>query len=250
MRINKLKDLFVSLVALTALSIHTPSKAYEIYDAGAFLNSPSLSALSLGYLDGVYNDFAGSGVDLSFVNSLDSNGLGQLTWEFTNNTATTLFGVNLFGYLDGEIDSDLNSSFNEYGQFVSVSGVGSADTDPDSWEIDEPGFVFGDIYDNLFLGQLDNSNGVPLGAEDDVSLALGFELGDILAGDTWLLALTISEENIGGLFHGDDHSGTGIYMNGSVTIDRATPVDEPAPFYLFLMGLTGLFLAHRTRPGH
>lgn len=42
-----------------------------------------------------------------------------------------------------------------------------------SWEIDEPGFVFRDIYDNFLLGTLDNAIGSPL--PDDVSMALGWQ---------------------------------------------------------------------------
>ncbi len=225
--------------------LSAPAHAYEIYDAGAFLHSPSVSTGPLGYLDGVFNDFDGSGIDITFTNTLNADGIGSLSWAFSNNTAATLSDVNLFGYLDGEIDPDLNSSFNEFGRLIAVAGSGSGDSAADSWEIDEPGFVFGDIYDNLFLGALDNSNAVPEGSEDDVAMALGFELGDILAGETWTMAINISLDNIGGLFHGDIDGGNGFYINGSVDINRAVPVNEPGSLALLLLGLAGVCLARK-----
>lgn len=244
--IKKWGVLFSSLViGASSGMISPPSQAYVIYDLGAFVHSPSLGNLSLSYLDGVQNDFPGTGVDLSFISNLDADNLGQVSWQFSNNTGSTLQDVSLFGYLDGEIDPDINSSFNEYGQYISVDGAGAGDENPDSWEIDEPGFVFGDIYDNLFNGALDNSNAVGIGSEDDVSLALGFELGDILDGETWELILNISEADIGGLFHGDADSGKGIYLTGAAHINRVISVDEPVPLVLFLIGIFGVFLVRR-----
>ena len=237
----------IGLFLLSAIPFSSPSNAYEVYDVGTYLNSSTLGTQSLGYLDGVYDDFAASGIDLTFVNGLDSNGLGALTWQFTNNTAGTLTDVSLFGFLDGDIDQTVNSYFNEYGEYVSVNGTGSGDAAPDSWEIDEPGYVFGDIYDNLMVGKLDNSNGVPAGAEDDVSLALGFDLGNILAGETWTLSFFVSTENIGGLFHGDADSGTGVYVNGAVSMQQGAAVPEPSTWLAFLLGLTGLSLVQRKR---
>ncbi len=247
MRTLSFKAALASLVLSISVPFIAPANAYEIYDSGAFLNSSTLGANSLGYLDGVLDDFAGSGVDLSFVSSLDSNGYGDLTWQFTNNTSGVLSDVSLFGYVDGEIDEPINSYFNEYGQYISVTGTGSGDIYADSWEIDEPGVVFGDIYNNLFLGALDNTNAVPQGSEEDVSLALGFELGDILAGQTWTMTLSISDIDIGGLYHGDDHSGTGAYINGTVIVDTATTVPEPAGLLLFLASLLGMTLVRRQR---
>lgn len=242
-----IKGHLLSILLLTGILHSGNSFGYLIYDTGAFVNSSSLGTSSLGHLNGVFNDFAGSGIDFDFSMDLDSSGLGEISWLFTNNTGATLSDVTLFGYLDGEIDPDLNSSFNEYGQYVSVDGVGAGDINPDSWEIDEPGFVFGDIYDNLFLGALDNVNAVGLGYEDDVSMALGFQLGDILNGEAWELILNISDFDIGGLYHGDNDSGTGVYFNGTATVDRLPPVsvDEPAPILLFMTGVFAVVLARK-----
>lgn len=245
---KRLSYRFALLLLVSHLGLSAQTYAYEIYDSGAFLHSPSVGADSLGYLDGVFNDFAGSGIDITFTNMLNADGIGSLEWEFSNNTSATLNDVSLFGYVDGEISPDLNSSFNEFGRLIAVGGTGSGDSAPDSWEIDEPGFAFGDIYDNLFLGALDNSNGVPEGSEDDVAVALGFELGDILAGETWTMAINISLVDIGGLFHGDIDSGAGVFINGSVDLVRViNPVDEPGSLPVLLLGLAGIYLAGKRK---
>ena len=74
---------------------------------------------------------------------------------------------NILVFLDIEIDELVNTFFNEFGSVVGAPGAGL------SWEIDEPGYVFGDIYTNFVAGALDGTNGVPSGSPDDVSFALG-----------------------------------------------------------------------------
>lgn len=71
-------------------------------------------------------------------------------------------------FVDHEIDESTNTFFNEFGAAVGSPAAGQ------SWEIDEPGYAFGDIYTNFEAGALDNTNGVPAGSEDDVSMALGW----------------------------------------------------------------------------
>ena len=238
-----LASLFLVITIPFASSAH----AYQIYETGAFLNSSTLGGTSLAYLDSGTNDFLGTGVGLTYSNGLDSNGYGILTWQFTNNTSMTLSDVSLFGFVDAEIVETSNIFFNEYGEYVDITGSGSGDINPDSWEIDEPGFVFGDIYDNLLSGSLDNTNAIPEGSEDDVSLALGFELGDILDGQTWTMTLNISDTDIGGLYHGDDASEAGAYVNGNVVVDPATTVSEPTSKLLLLLGILGISLVRHRR---
>lgn len=221
------------------------ANAIEIYDTGAFLHSSSIGSSSLGHLDGQFDDFAGTGIALGFSKTIDASGFGTLQWSFVNNTGSTLVNTWLFGFLDAEIDPDLNSSYNESGRLVSVNGAGSGDSAADSWEIDEPGFSFGDIYDHLFSGALDNSNAVSAGNENDVALALGFYLGNLLAGDRWLLTLTISPSDIGGLAHFDKNSGIEFFFNGTAVVDRSTSVPEPSVAILMLFSLLSLVLKRR-----
>ena len=239
---------FIGLFLVAALSVFDSvrtAQAVEIYDVGAFLHSPSVGSQSLGFLDGQFNDFSSTGISLGFSKTIDAMGYGKLQWSFANNTGTTLADTWLFGFLDAEIDPDLNSSYNESGRLVGVHGTGSGDEAPDSWEIDEPGFSFGDIFDHLFLGSLDNSNAIPAGQEQDVSLALGFYLGNLFAGDSWLLTLNISPFDIGGLAHFDQHSGTEFFLNGTAVVTRSTSVPEPASTMLVLLGFISLFFKRR-----
>lgn len=238
-----IKFSFFTLCILFGL-VRTAS-AIEIYDTGAFLHSPSIGSSSLGHLDGVYDDFGGSGVQLDFSKNIDAFGYGSLQWSFVNNTGMTLADTWLFGYLDAEIDPDLNSSYNESGRLVSVDGLGSGDTGADSWEIDEPGFLFGDIYEHLFIGALDNTNPISAGNENDLALALGFYLGDLFAGDSWSLILNISASDIGGLAQLDSASGSEFFLNGTAVIKRATSVSEPSIAILMLLGLLSLFVNRR-----
>jgi hypothetical protein len=247
LRTSSFKATLASLFLFTSIPLTASVSAYEIFESGAFVNSSTLGSSSLQYLTSGLNDFAGSGIDISFTNGLNSQNYGNLTWQFTNNTSITLSNVSLFGFVDAEIVETFNTFFNEYGSYISVTGSGSGDINPDSWEIDEPGYVFGDVYANMLNGALDNTNAVPLGLEDDVSLALGFELGDILVGQTWSMSLSISATDIGGLYHGDAPSGTGAYINGTAVVYPATSVPEPSSVMVLLLGLFGMTFARWQR---
>ena len=247
MRTPSFRATLASLFLLTSAPFTASVNAYEIYETGAFLNSSSLGGASLQYLSSGVDDFTGSGIDISFTNGLNSNNYGDLTWQFSNNTADTLSDVSLFGFVDAEIVETFNTFFNEYGRYISVTGAGSGDINADSWEIDEPGFVFGDIYNNLLGGALDNTNAVPMGLEDDVSIALGFDLGDILVGQTWSMTLSISETDIGGIYHGDADGAVGAYINGTATVSPVSTVPEPSAMVMLLLGMLGMSFARQQR---
>jgi hypothetical protein len=186
----------------------------------------------------------------TYFSTLDNDNLGSFGWTFKNTTGLTLSDVSVLAFLDAEIDSAINTFFNEFGAFVSLtlpgaapSGAGGAST----WEIDEPGFVFGDIFANFEANTLDNTNGVPSGTPDDVSLALGFSLGDIAPGDVVRLVLLTSMVDIGGLQHHDPDSDVTFYFNGYATIQPGTSVPEPAMLALIALGIGGLW-RRRLRP--
>ncbi len=216
----------------------------------AFINSPNLGIDSLEdtQIGSGFNYFSGSGLNVSFTNLLSTDNLGNVTWEITNNSGSDLSNVMFFGFLDAEIDEPINSYFNDSGALVSVIGTGSTDTAADSWEIDEPGFVFGDIFDNLLDGSLDDSNNVPAGLEDDVSLGLGFDVGTLLAGQSLLATFDISMSDIGGLSHTDPDSNITFYFNGNVSVQDIPPVPEPATLMLLIIGLAGLTTIRKALP--
>ena len=137
------------------------------------------------------------------------------------------------GFFDHEIDEPINSFFNEIG---SASGALAAGQ---SWEIDEPGFVFGDIDLNLIAGTLDDSVGVPF--PDDVSMAMGWDFA-LALGEDALILFAISDFLPASPFfltHHDPHSGESIYMSSTLDI-RLSPIPVPAAIWLFGSGLIGL----------
>jgi hypothetical protein len=101
-----------------------------------------------------------AGVDASGFNA--ATGFGSL--------AVTLTGAgphNVLAYFDFEMDEFINTWFNEEATTGGALGAGQ------SYEIDEPGFVFGDIFDNFNDNTLDNTNALA-GTPEDVSMALGY----------------------------------------------------------------------------
>ena len=195
-----------------------------------------------------------SGLNYNFSSALspDSSDL-TLTYRFSNNTGGALSNFRFFSFIDPEIDEPTTTFFNEYGATAGVTGVGAADPDPDSWEIDEPGFVFGDIFDNLWLGALDNSNAVPIGFPEDVSMALGFNLGTLNPMDTATIAILISEDgtSVGSLalsqFDTDPDSSTVITFSGQAAVTSAPPavIPEPGTVLLFAAGFASLAVFRR-----
>ena len=179
------------------------------------------------YVDGTtYEDLLGDTMPTS--GSLDSEGLGTLTW--TTSSAGT---HNFIGFFDHEIDEAINTFFNEYGDTVNTPDV------VQSWEIDEPGYVFGDIYANLLAGSLDNTNGVPQPTPDDVSWAMGWDFS-LVAGETATISLILSGTAPSSGFYltqTDPDSNETIYYSSSL---ETVPSSIPDAATVFLLGSAGL----------
>jgi hypothetical protein len=240
---NKLCLIVVLVCASTA---NVNAALIDIAYLSSFINSPDIGAYSIEdtQIGAGYNEFGVNGFETTFVNGLSADNLGTFTWSITNRTGNDLANTQFFSLLDAEITEPGNSFFNEYGTLESITGSGAGDIAADSWEIDEPGLLFGDIYDNIvYGGVLDNTNNVPSGLEEDVSLALGFDVGTFLADQTLLATFTISDQNIGGLSHTDPNSEVRFYFNGTVEL---LPITVPEPNSLFLLAL-GLMLYRMRR---
>jgi hypothetical protein len=182
------------------------------------------------------------------VSSFDqTTGLGTIT--FTIGGAGDHF-VGLF--VDHEYSEANNTFFNENGIVNGTLEAGQ------SWEIDEPGYIFGDIYWNFEDSSatnslLDNTNALPFaegGAGEDVSMALGWNF-NLAVDETATISFILSENlaDITSAFYlGQmDPSSNELLYFGSTMRVNGNPVPEPATLLLLGTGLMGLCAAGRKR---
>ena len=138
-------------------------------------------------------------------------------------------------FFDTDIDLFANGFDNEYGVAVGVQGPGQR------WEIDEPGFVFGDIFAHVMSGNLDNTNNVPITDPEDVSMALGWDF--VLGVDEYgLLTLTLGTAQPTSGFYlqqVDPDSQASIYFRQNLSIRQVEDWVIPEPLTLVgcLMGV-------------
>jgi len=183
--------------------------------------------------DSLFNDPIPSNVDISAFN--ESTGVGSILVNLT----APLGAHSVDFFFDHEIDESINTYFNENG-----SASGSL-VSGQSWEIDEPGYLFGNIFDNFLASTLDNSNSIPAGVEDDVSVAMGwdFNLGlDEMATITMLISETApTAVDAFYLTHHDTDSDYSIYFSSSLSItSTAAPVPAPSTLLLLIIGMLGI----------
>ncbi|MGD9159529.1 MAG: PEP-CTERM sorting domain-containing protein [Desulfobacteraceae bacterium] len=164
-----------------------------------------------------------------------NTGLGNISMTF-NPAIEGQYYVNAF--FDHEFTESDDSFWNEFG---SVTGDPA---DGQSWEIDEPGWWFGDIFDNVVDGTLDNYNNVPSGLEEDVSLALGWDF-NLAEDETAIIDFIVSDivpDTAFYLSHTDYDTNETLYFASTLDIrGTATPVPEPGTMALLATGFFGLF---------
>ena len=192
----------------------------------------------------IYENFSGDAMPTS--GSLDASGLGTLTLEITGTGSHSVVA-----FFDFDIDNATNSYFNEYASTTNLSLLATGQ----SWEVDEPGYVFGDIYDNMLAGVLDNANSVELANPDDVSFALGWDFTlnvDEVASISFSLQGSMPTTGFY-LTQTDPDSNNGVgeslYFSSVLEVKSVAAKPIPAPSTLLLFGL-GLFAFNRVGIGN
>lgn len=214
----------------------------QIFELDAFVSvggALATTALSSGSLP------AGLSLDFDATLSGDASDL-LLTYSFTNTLASAVDDVFFVSFVDAEIAEPVNSFFNEYATTAGSLAPGQG------FEVDEPGFAFGDIFQHVQAGALDDTNALPDAANaDDVSIAMSWELGSIGAGETRAIEVLLSEDGDSiGTFSvtqrdgGRNASPTRLTMSGRPA-SPAAPIPEPRGALLFSVG--ALFVLARTR---
>jgi RHS repeat-associated protein len=187
-----------------------------------------------------------------YFSTLDGDGFGELGWEYVNTGRETIAGLAFTVFLDADLDPDDSVWFFEYAAFygaIPAAGAPVGAVAFSTWEVDEPGFIFGDILlnaSNALGASLDNTNAVASDLPDDVSIAFTFVLGDLAPNETARATIQIlraaSDAAIG---HFDTETGAEAYYNGFATVTRDTgePAPIPEPSTVVLLGVALVALA-------
>jgi hypothetical protein len=251
MKMGTIKGRLCIATILSAFALNAAASPVEIIQSSLFLSIPSspatpvpgvfpdpgtgtsyqddqLGDYNFGYVP--HNTFDSGGFGVSYSDTV-VGGLGTLIWSITNNSGVDIANSQFTGFLDVDLGPVFFENFGET--------QGAIDTQYDSWEIDDRDPFFGDIYAHVqsATDSLDNTNSLPTGSWGDVSLALGFNISDLLIGETIIATFLISDALTGpaGLAQFDVNSNDVIYFSGS--IDRVSVVPLPGSGGLMLSSL-------------
>ena len=229
--------LLIGLVLVFAASGVQAVSSVDLYDWGFNIDGTVYNKISNGNVPGDLPGYVSTG-GLDF-----GTGLGSVSVTITGTGSHSLIS-----FFDHEIDEIINGYTNEFGDSHGALATGQ------SWEIDEPGWVFGDIFTNFSAGSLDNSNGVQSSSPDDVSLALGWDF-TLASGETALIDFLLSYDAPSSGFYlsqTDPDSGAEIYLSSTKQVrgggcTNNCPVPEPGTVILLGSGIAGLFFFGKKR---
>jgi len=201
-------------------------------------------------------------VDTTVADALDGDPIpaGVNTGGLNLTTGLGLLRVTVGGagahyvgaFFDHDIDDAINTFFNETGAQSGAAAPGQ------TWEIDEPGFVDGDIFENIQLGALDNGVGTSVHGDtefpDDVSMAMAWDF-NLAAGETGIVDFLISntQPTSGGLVLSQtdpDSNDYTLYLTSTLLKKPAgggPAIPEPATVALFGLGLAAMAAAGARR---
>ena len=187
------------------------------------------------YDQGTGGPMPGNFNDTAFDYTLGTGAISH-TFSFTGTGSHAIIG-----FYDFEMDEKTNTFFNESGSAVGNAASGQ------SWEIDEPDRLYGNIYNHVTAGALDNTNSVAPGSEDDVSFSLGWNFS-LTRMQNALVTFTISSimpqtgfflEHLDA--ESDNGNGHTLYFSSTLTIKGGhDPIPEPGTILLFGLGLLGI----------
>ncbi len=207
----------------------------SVFDMDAFLHVGGAGQ----QLSQAGSTVAGLGFQFAAALSADTTDL-TLSYTFSNSSAASINNISFTSFLDAEIDEAVNTFFNEYATASGPLALGQ------NYEADEPGYAFGNLFQNAQAGALDGTNGVPQGSPDDVAMGLQFDIGTLVSGQNAVVRLMISEDgsSLGGFSltqqDSDPGSTTAITYSGQAVL--STPpgpnpgIPEPSAALAFAVG--------------
>lgn len=210
-------------------------------DAFLYIDGIDLNGDFPGVTGKLSRDLMPEGIKITFDLKWLEEGSSILFEYVIKNSGTIPYqDLRFFSFFDGELNQEINTFFNEYGWFEGSPGRGYIDNLPEYWMIGEPGYVTdGKIIESLQKGILENINLIPNEEAllDDVSMALGFDLGDLHSGENKFISILISssDDKFNGLFLSqtdNDHDLAEVLTfsgESSITEDKIPPILPDLP---------------------
>lgn len=212
----------------------------EVYELDAFfaIAGQDLNGFTAGTAAQLSTHSLPSAVNYTFSSLLNADKTQlTLTYRFANSTIAPIDNAWFAVFVDPQIDEPVNGYANEAGLAFGAIGAGAGDSDPDAWEIDEPGYVFGDIFSNLLSRSLDSSNATPEAQPDDVSLGLAFNLGSLPPLATAVIDVLLSDSGATLSGFSLQHLDTSPTSPDRLTISgQSHVVPEPATWIGMMLG--------------